>query len=169
MSKYAILTNKPLSKEFRGAYFEMTFNLPFWFSYWDHKKIIKVYGCSFAYLESENKEPVLSNRQFISVHSNIIREDSEYLPSAYIPPVSKDTPSQNESEANSNFMMVVNNFYTPKVYDVTNLTDKQIIIYFRDSKGEKIPITTSYSSQGDLLDEIYSAIFKLELELAIAK
>jgi hypothetical protein len=107
--------------------------------------------------------------QFISVHSNIVRDDSEYLPSTYIPSSNGDTPSQIESEANSNFMMVVNNYYTPKVYDVTHLTDKQIVIYFRDSKGEKIPLTTSYSSEGDLLDEIYCALFKIELELAIAK
>jgi hypothetical protein len=44
MSKYAVLTNKPLSKEFRGGYYEMAFILPPWFSYWNCKKIIKIYG-----------------------------------------------------------------------------------------------------------------------------
>jgi hypothetical protein len=118
MSKYAVLTDKPLSKEFKGRYYETAFILPPWFSYWNCKKIIKIYGCSFAYLESEKKEPILSNKyagQFISVHSNIVRDDSEYLPSTYIPSSNGDTPSQMESEANSNFMMVVNNYYTPKV------------------------------------------------------
>jgi hypothetical protein len=129
--------------------------LPFWFTNWDEKKIIKVYGCSFGYLESENKVSKPSTRysnQFISVHSNITRDDTEHLPSFYLP---SDIPTQNESETSANYMMVVNNYYNPKIYDLTNSTAKEITIWFKDAQGDKIPLRTSYSGEGGFLNEIY--------------
>jgi hypothetical protein len=61
MSKYALLTNK-LRKDFSGALRGMSFKLPSWFTDWNKNKIIKVYGCSFNYLESENKNLILSSK-----------------------------------------------------------------------------------------------------------
>jgi hypothetical protein len=65
-------------------------------------------------------------------------------------------------------MMVVNNYYTPKIYDLTNSEIKDIRIQFRDAYGKLILIRTSYSS-GDptIADEIQQATFKIEIELAI--
>jgi hypothetical protein len=65
-------------------------------------------------------------------------------------------------------MMVVNNYYTPKVYDLTNSTVKEMTIWFKDSHGDKIPIRTSYLTEAPLA-EIYQAVFKIECELAIAR
>jgi hypothetical protein len=81
-SMYSILSNKPISKDFSGASYEISYRLPPWFVNWSGKKLIKVYGCSFAYLESENKVPKPSEKyvnQFISVHSNIARDGTENL------------------------------------------------------------------------------------------
>jgi hypothetical protein len=55
ISKYNCLTNKPLSKKSSGGYYEISFRLPVRFRDWNKNKIIKVYGCSFNYLDSENK------------------------------------------------------------------------------------------------------------------
>jgi hypothetical protein len=165
---HTILLNKPLTKQGYGPYYEISYALPFWFTNWDEQKVIKVNGCSFAYLESEDQVPKPSakySNQFISVHSNITRDDTEHLPIFYLP---SDIPTQNESETNANYMMVVNNYYTPKVHDLTNSTAKAITIWFKDSYGDKIPLRTSYSSEGPL-EEIYQAVFKIECELAIAR
>jgi hypothetical protein len=67
----------------------MFYNLPSWFVNWDKNKMIKVYGCSFMYLDSVGTVPIRSdkyNNQFISVHSNIIRDDSIFLSSYYEEP-----------------------------------------------------------------------------------
>jgi hypothetical protein len=75
-------------------------------------------------LESENKKPILSNiyaNQFISVHSNIAHNDTVTLNSKYADVLPNDyLSSPNESTASMYFMMVVNNYYTPKIYDLTN-------------------------------------------------
>jgi hypothetical protein len=137
-------------------------------------KIIKVYGCSFNYLESENKNPTPSSKyqnQFISVHSNIAHEDTIPLKSFYVEPeVSENYLSDpNESTLISNFMMVVNNYYTPKIYDLTNSTIDNITTTFKDAYGELIVIRTSYAPGSDPMEltEIQQAVFKIEIELAI--
>jgi hypothetical protein len=175
-SKYTILSNKPLNKDFSGAYYEIDYKLPPWFVNWDKNKVIKVYGCSFAYLESKNKEPIPSQKyanQFISVHSNIVRDDTEILLSAY--PTIDDLPGEfnknDESGLNENYMMVCNNYYTPKIYDLSNSKINYIKIWFKDSHGERIIIRSTYATKdenGDLqLNEIEQAVFKMECELAI--
>jgi hypothetical protein len=172
MSKYTVLTNKPFNKEYSGGYYEMVFYLPQWFTNWNKNKLIKVYGCSFIYLESENKVPKPSTKytgQFISVHSNIAQNDTVNLNSVYMIkdyfPDSK-TPLD-ESATNANYMMVVNNYYTPKIYDLTDTQFGYITISFKDTEGQAIPIRTSYSREDDHLGEIYQAWFKIECELAI--
>jgi hypothetical protein len=170
-SAYSCLTNKFLNKEFSGVFYEIQFKLPSWFMNWNKNKIVKVYGYSFAYLESKNKESVLSTKysnQFISVHSNITREDTTLMNSVYtmengLP----GNPSEiDELKAIDGYMMIVNNYYTPKIYDLSNSNLDYITISFKDSYGEKIAIRTSYSGEGPL-DEIYQAVFKIEIELAI--
>jgi hypothetical protein len=42
-------------------------------------------------------------------------------------------PDYDESVVNENYMMIVNNYYTPKIYDLTNSTIKEI------KYGSKIP------------------------------
>jgi hypothetical protein len=64
--------------------------------------------------------------------------------------------------------MVVNNYYTPKIYDLTNSPTKEIKKWFKDSHGKIIPLRTSYSGEGDFLNEIYQAVFKIECELFIS-
>jgi hypothetical protein len=175
-SKYTILSNKPLTKDFSGASYEIDYKLPAWFVNWDKNKVIKVYGCSFAYLESENKEPKPSQKyanQFISVHSNIVRDDTEILLSAY--PHVNDLPGDfnksDESGLNENYMMVCNNYYTPKIYDLSNSNINYIKVWFHDSYGQIVVIRSSYAtpdaSGNPQLNEIMQAVFKIECELAI--
>jgi hypothetical protein len=74
-------------KKYSGGYYEISFRLPGWFWDWNKNKIIKVYGCSFNYLDSKNKNPILSNKyqnQFIFVHFNIDHEDIYLLNSDYL-------------------------------------------------------------------------------------
>jgi hypothetical protein len=67
-------------------------------------------------------------------------------------------------------MMTVNNFYAPKIYDVSHQNLKEIEIWFNDACGNQIPIRQVHqASQGSLEVEIYQAAFKLECELAIVK
>jgi hypothetical protein len=161
-SMYSILSNKPVIEAFSGAYYDIIYYLPAWFVNWNKKKIIKIYGCAFAYLESENKVPKPSSKyanKFISVHSNIVRNDTENLLSTY---TENKYPEYAESVINENYMMVVNNYYTPKIYDLTNSPIKEIKIWFKDSHGEIIPLRTSYSGEGGFLNEIYQAVLKIE-------
>jgi hypothetical protein len=71
------------------------------------------------------------------------------------------------------FMMTTNNYYFPKVYDLTHADIKEIKIWFRDGFGEIIPIIKSYrtaemSNDMELDDyEKLQAVFKIECELAI--
>jgi hypothetical protein len=169
-SAYAVLSNKPLNKEFSGVSYEIQFKLPSWFTNWGEDKIIKVYGCSFAYLESKNEEPVLSSKysnQFISVHSNIAKDDTMLMNSVYtmengLPGKSSES---DELKVIDGYMMIENNYYTPKIYNLTDSNLKYIAISFKDFHGEIIPIRSSYSREG-FLNEIYQAVFKIELELA---
>ena len=166
-SMYMILSNRLENKDFSGATYEIHYPLPPWFTHWGGRKIIKVYGCSFAYLESENKEPKPSERyknQFITVHSNIARDEVQNMPGRWNP---TEAPTPKEEEAYSNCLMVVNNYYTPKIIDATYSDFTEIVIWFKDGYGEKIPLRTSYSSEGGFLDEIYQAVFKIECELAV--
>jgi hypothetical protein len=175
MSKCSVLTNKPLHKNFSGALRGMYFKLPSWFTDWNKNKIIKVYSCSFNYLESENKNPILSSKyrnQFISVHSNIAHEDTIPLKSFYLEPDVSECYLSDPSESTliSDFMMVVNNYYTPKIYYLTNSSINNITISFKDAY-ELIVIRSSYAPKYDYMEltEIQQAVFKIQIELAILK
>jgi hypothetical protein len=68
--------------------------------------------------------------------------------------------------------MTVNNFYTPKIYDVTEQKLQEIEIWFNDAYGNQIPIRQVYQNTTNDSDaiptyEIYQAAFKMECELAI--
>jgi hypothetical protein len=120
-----------------------------------------VYGCSFRYLESEDKKPIPNDfytNQILSVHSNIARDETEHMASFY-PQVISPEPDIHENEVVDCFMMIVNNYYTPKIYDVTDLNLQTISIWFKDSYGNRVPIRSSYSSSGGLLFKIRQAVF----------
>jgi hypothetical protein len=184
-STYIILSNKPLTQEFVGIYSEIAYNLPPWFVNWGGKKLIKVYGCSFAYLEShDEKIPVLSQKyanQFISVHSNIVRDDTEHLLPYYVqtkkPSATTDglPITQEDVENFAGFMIVCNNYFTPKIYDLSNSNETKIIIWFKDSYGNIINIIEPYTAppvdgvEQPAWYEVYRAVFKIEAELAIFK
>jgi hypothetical protein len=119
--------------------------------------------------------------QFISVHSNIARDGTENMMSAYTLALSHTygteqinyIPKYDESVVNENYMMIVNNYYTPKIYDLTNFSDDKIKIWFKDSHGELIILRTSYTTEEGIenetfFDEIYQAVFKIECELFIS-
>jgi hypothetical protein len=181
-SKYAILSNKPVHRGDLGEFKEIIYKLPEWFVNWNKNKIIKVYGCSFAYLDSVNRAPVISTlyqNQFISVHSNIVNDDVQHLNSVYILdgyrevfPELPDSALLDEAKINEGFMMVCNNFYSPKIFNLTNSTLDFIKIYFKDATGNVIPLRTPYvevppEGSGSVhTDGIRQAVFKLEIELA---
>jgi hypothetical protein len=118
-------------------------------------------------MESENKDPIPSQKyanQFITVYSIITRDDSVHFPSTY---EDKGRPAQNKSEASKGFM-IVNNYYTPKIFDLTNSNEKMNNIWFKDAYREIIPIRTPYSSNHGTWDEIYQAVFNIEYELGLS-
>jgi hypothetical protein len=84
----------------------------------------------------------------ISVLSNISHEETVSLKSIYL----KNGLScnyllnRNDLLVISDFMMVVNNYYTPKIYDLTNSVIDNIGIQFRNVYEALIPIRSSYSS-----------------------
>jgi hypothetical protein len=54
-----------------------------------------------------------------------------------VPGVSENYLSDpNESSLISDFMIVVNNYYSPKIYDLTNVSIDNVTINFRDAYGE---------------------------------
>jgi hypothetical protein len=74
--------------------------------------------------------------------------------------------------------MTCNNYYTPKIYDVTNSDLKSIKINFTDAFGEEIKLkyntteTVDKSAAGEQSspvdeDASYRAAFRMECELAI--
>jgi hypothetical protein len=68
-------------------------------------------------------------------------------------------------------MTIVNNYYTPKIYDLTNSEIKNITIFFRDAYGKPIVIQNSYAPGSDPMElpKIKQTIFKIEIKLAILK
>jgi hypothetical protein len=182
-SKYTVLSNKPLDFEVISDPIKIRFSLPFWFTDWPGQKLIKVYGCSFAYLETETvdgkKVPKLSTKyanQFISVHSNITQDETEHLTSFYdntvghTVPDSNAKPSQSEIDILVDFMMIANNYYTPKIFDLTNSTLKEIVIWFKDAYGQTIPLKNTFTPpSGVYMSEFYQALFKIEIELAVSE
>jgi hypothetical protein len=163
----------------------MVFPLPEWFVNWSKTKIIKVYGCSFLYFETSGGVPKLSQKyanQFITVHSNIVRDDLAIVHTYYsdIPENSNvvamgpdGTVSKNSPDAITlgdcvDYMMTANNFYNPKIFDLTNNTTSFIKLWFIDSAGSPVCLRTAFTPEGGaFLSEVYTATIRLELELAI--
>jgi hypothetical protein len=68
--------------------------------------------------------------------------------------------------------MVANNYYTPKIYDLTYSPIKEIEIWFKDAYGQQIKLRepfTPNNGEGEAWSEFYQAVFKIEMELAIAE
>jgi hypothetical protein len=65
--------------------------------------------------------------------------------------------------------MTVNNYYTPKLYDVTNSDLKSIKINFTDAFGEEIKLKyNTTETVNDVEENVgYRAAFRMECELAI--
>jgi hypothetical protein len=107
-------------------------------------------------MESENKKPkpsALYANQFITVNSNITRDDTEYLPASY---EDLKRPSQSESDASTGFILLANNIYNnPKIYDLTNSFERVIEAWFKDAYGNIIPVQTPYSTDHGTWDGIY--------------
>jgi hypothetical protein len=120
-----------------------------------------------------NKKLISSNiyaNKFIYVHSTTAHNDIVTLNSKYADVLPTDyLSSPNESMVSMDFMMIENNYYTPKIYDLTHSVINNIRIQFRDVYGKLIPIRSSYSADNDntTLVEIQQATFKIEIELTI--
>jgi hypothetical protein len=65
-------------------------------------------------------------------------------------------------------MMAVNNYYTPKLYELTNSNYSEITVWFKDAYGNKVPIRAAHTPDNEIL-ETYQAVFKIECELALIK
>jgi hypothetical protein len=104
--------------------------------------------------------------QFITVHSNIARDDTEHLREIYSVGdgvIDVQLQKQSSNPNLRNYMMTVNNFYTPKIYDVSEMNASEIELWFNDAHGQQIPIRSVHGEEYD------QAVFKLEIELAIIK
>jgi hypothetical protein len=89
------------------------------------------------------------------------------MPSYYSQRYSSE-PDIHENEMIDCYMMTVNNYYSPKIYDVSDSNLQFISIWFKDSYGNRVPIRTSYTGPGgEILEEIHQAVFKIECEIAI--
>jgi hypothetical protein len=71
---------------------------------------------------------------------------------SYYPKIRFETPDIHENETIDCYMMTVNNYYSPKIYDVTDSNLQFISIWFKDSYGNRVPIRTSYTGSGGLLE-----------------
>jgi hypothetical protein len=140
-SCYTTLTHKSFETINIDIINKLIYQLPFWFVNWPRKKIAKVNGCSFIYMESKNKKPkpsALYANQFITVYSNITRDDTEYLPASY---EDLKRPSQSESDASAGFILLANNIYNnQKIYDLMNSSERIIEMWFKDAYGNIIPV-----------------------------
>jgi hypothetical protein len=158
-STYCVLTNKSLSPLIDIGVPQTTnilFKLPEWFINWKGTKIIKVYGCSFIYLETADAPqnntniPKVSTKysnQFISVHSNIVRDDSTPLHIHYEYPNGLPMPFDGSVGDSPDYLMTVNNFYNAKVFDVSNQQDLEFIkLWFVDSMGKAVPLRELYNN-----------------------
>jgi hypothetical protein len=167
-SKYTILSNPPEFTGETGGIMEIHYPLPHWFTSWKKRKIIKIYGCSWAYLDSEDLKPIPSTKyanQFVTVHSNIARDAIQNIPGLWH---EGNIPTQDQLDAFTNCLMVVNNYYTPKIIDVSDAEFHEIVIWFKVGTGAQIAIRSShYSSCGNGKIENEQAVFKIECELAI--
>jgi hypothetical protein len=178
-SKYTVLSNKPVPRFHDGVFHNshISFTLPFWFTNWQKQKVIKVYGCSFAYLDIlpgdlplyVPRPSIKYANQFISVHSNIVRDDTEHITGVL---GNEGKPTESETEIFADYMMVANNYYTPKIYNLTNSAAKEIEIWFKDAYGNTIDLQVPFSVYNrppDVDDDLgsYFATFKMEIELAI--
>jgi hypothetical protein len=175
-SAYTVLSNNPITNYIgnQTPLMALKYILPAWFVNWvgkNKQRIIKVYGCSFGYLTSVELEPKISDKftgQFITVHSNIAHNDTVSLREIYsVGDRATDELLQRQSSNPNlgNYMMTVNNFYTPKIYDLSEMNVSEIELWFNDAHGQQIPIRKVYGLplQGIEYDQ---AVFKLELELA---
>jgi hypothetical protein len=98
------------------------------------------------------------------VHSNITRDDTEYLPASY---EDLKRSSQSESDASAGFMLIANIYNNPEMYNLTNCSERVIEVWFKDAYGNIIPVQTPYSADHGTWDEIYKAVFTIECELDI--
>jgi hypothetical protein len=176
---YTVLTNKTLNNWPGPTQTALLYKLPEWFVTWPKTKIIKVYGCSFIFLESEppidgglddEYKPRVSTRyanQFISVHSNIVRNSTTPLHIHY--ETAEGFPEEFQGNLGDavDYMMTANNFYNPKVFDLTNNNARHIKLWFQDSTGQPICLRGSISANGGFLNEVEQAVIRLECELAI--
>jgi hypothetical protein len=184
-STYCVLTIKSLSPLIDIGVPETTsilFKLPEWFINWKGTKIIKVYGCSFIYLETADAPqnntnvPKVSTKysnQFISVHSNIVRDDSTPLHIHYEYSNGVPMPFDGSVGDSPDYLMTVNNFYNAKVFDVSGQEGLEFIkLWFVDSMGKAVPLRVLYNNNyvnpggGNWLG-VYQAVIRMECELAI--
>jgi hypothetical protein len=104
--------------------------------------------------------------QILSVHSNITRDETEHMGSSYLQ-IRSSEPDIYENEMIDCYMMIVNNYYSPKIYDISDSNLQFVSIWFKDSYGNRIPIRSPYTGSGGLSEEIHQAIFKIECEIAV--
>jgi hypothetical protein len=173
-SVYTVLSNKFFDNDVTtntdNQSHTIEFLLPSWFTTWSGKKIIKVYGCSFVYLRNQ----LISNKyqyQFISVHSNIAVNDNTVLNCKYI---NELTPDYKSDSQYYDYLITCNNYYSPKIYDVTNSDLKSIKINFTDAFGDVIKLkyntteTVEDAAGVSVTEKVgYRSAFRMECEWAI--
>jgi hypothetical protein len=155
--------------------------LPEWFRTYTGKKIIKIYGTQLYSLIT----PIGTSEYHFdteipleaTLHSNIARESNTGIliePFPGIPEIGEDPagpdfynpdrPSTGSiNDLYDGYVLTVNNFYTPKTYEYTDLTMTELTFWFKNRYGVEIPIFYVYTNSDERVSHFL--MFKIECEL----
>jgi hypothetical protein len=162
--------------------------LPEWFRNYSGKKYIKVYGTQVYFLKLETK--IEDNKytfdQLVpleaTLHSDIAKNTntgSIIDPIPDLPAAPGNTEgadwaqdmwvetgpfSGTIDDMYDQYVLTVNNFYTPKLYEYTDPTIQEIRFWFKNRYGVRLPIFQLVKKD---IDNFYSFVllFKIEMEL----
>jgi hypothetical protein len=162
--------------------------LPDWFRNYNGRKYIKVYGTQvyFLRLQSGDDDDKYTFDQIVpleaTLHSDIAKDTNtgiivDPLPNLPAAPGPDETAiwgkkswwetgpfSGTINDIYDQYILTVNNFYTPKLYEYTDPTIQEIRFWFKNRYGVRMPIF--YLIKNDANDLLSAMLlFKIEMEL----
>jgi hypothetical protein len=188
-SKYIVIGNRPIVSfdEMPTTFnitgpetYEWKFDLPDWFkNNGNDRKIVKIYGGSVLMhrqiltIVSEGdhikKDIHFENLLHATIHSNIAEFANV---GSNINTIAELGTADHSAliSAYKNYVMVANNFFTPKIYEIPDTTTRTLTFIFHDKEGKPIPL---FHIEQNYLDDplsisINQLVFKIEGELMIA-
>jgi hypothetical protein len=156
--------------------------LPVWFRTYNGKKFIKIYGTqlnsivqdtdndTYKYDVDTPLETTIQCNLARDVNTGILIEPfNDILETSN--PTGLDnvySPSYNSkeliNELYDGYVLTVNNFYTPKIYEYTDPAINELHFWFKSKYGTKIPIFYVHAADTEDID-VRFLLFKIECEL----